>query len=70
MNLEQLIAVADETPKVMGKAEVVKQNLQVQHEKVSADNLKRILRIKNRELFFMLKKEKEVDLFIIYLLCY
>lgn len=37
MNLEQLIAVAEETPKVMGKAEVVKQNLQVQHEKVSAE---------------------------------
>jgi hypothetical protein len=41
-----------------------------EHEKVSADKLKRMLRIKNRELFFMLKKEKEVDLFIIYLLCY
>jgi hypothetical protein len=37
MNLEELIAVAEETPRVMGKAEVVKQNLQVQHEKVSAE---------------------------------
>jgi len=37
MNLEQLIAVAEETPKVMGKAEVIKQNLKTQHEKVSAE---------------------------------
>ena len=37
MNLEQLIAVAEETPKVMGKAEVIKQNLKSQHEKVSAE---------------------------------
>ena len=37
MNLEQLIAVAEETPKVMGKAEVIKQNLKTQHDKVSAE---------------------------------
>ena len=37
MNLEQLIAVAEETPKVMGKAEVLKQNLKAQHDKVSAE---------------------------------
>jgi len=37
MNLEQLIAVAEETPKVMGKAEVIKQNLKAQHDKVSAE---------------------------------
>lgn len=37
MNLEQLIAVAEETPKVMGKAEVIKQNLKSQHDKVSAE---------------------------------
>ena len=37
MNLEQLIAVAEETPKVMGNAEVIKQNLKTQHEKVSAE---------------------------------
>ena len=37
MNLEQLIAVAEEKPQVMGKAEVIKQNLKTQHDKVSAD---------------------------------
>ena len=37
MNLEQLIAVAEEKPKVMGKAEVIKQNLKTQHDKVSAE---------------------------------
>jgi|TARA_A200000159_G_scaffold156981_1_gene172504 hypothetical protein len=37
VNLSELIAVAEEPPRVMGKAEVVKQNLQVQHEKVSAE---------------------------------
>lgn len=37
MNLEQLIAVAEETPKVMGKAEVIKENLKTQHDKVSAE---------------------------------
>ena len=37
MNLEELIAVAEETPKVMGKAEVIKQNLKTQHDKVSAE---------------------------------
>ena len=37
MNLEQLIAVAEETPQVMGKAEVLKQNLKAQHDKVSAE---------------------------------
>lgn len=37
MDLSKLIAVAEETPKVMGKAEVIKQNLKIQHEKVSAE---------------------------------
>jgi hypothetical protein len=37
MNLEQLIAVAEEAPQVMGKAEVIKQNLKTQHDKVSAE---------------------------------
>ena len=37
MNLEELIAVAEEKPKVMGKAEVIKQNLKAQHDKVSAE---------------------------------
>jgi|TARA_A200000159_G_scaffold136324_1_gene135875 hypothetical protein len=37
MNLEQLIAVAEEKPQVMGKAEVIKQNLKTQHDKVSAE---------------------------------
>jgi hypothetical protein len=37
MNLEQLIAVAEEKPQVMGKAEVIKQNLKAQHDKVSAE---------------------------------
>ena len=37
MNLSELIAVAEEKPKVMGKAEVIKQNLKAQHEKVSAE---------------------------------
>ena len=37
MNLEQLIAVAEEKPQVMGKAEVLKQNLKAQHDKVSAE---------------------------------
>lgn len=37
MNLEQLIAIAEEKPQVMGKAEVIKQNLKTQHDKVSAE---------------------------------
>jgi hypothetical protein len=37
MDLSKLIAVAEEMPKVMGKAEVIKQNLKIQHEKVSAE---------------------------------
>jgi hypothetical protein len=37
MNLSELIAVAEEKPKVMGKAEVIKQNLKAQHDKVSAE---------------------------------
>jgi len=37
MNLSELIAVAEEKPQVMGKAEVLKQNLKAQHDKVSAE---------------------------------
>ena len=37
MNLSELIAVAEEKPQVMGKAEVLKQNLKTQHDKVSAE---------------------------------
>ena len=37
MNLSELIAVAEEKPQVMGKAEVIKQNLKTQHDKVSAE---------------------------------
>lgn len=37
MDLSKLIAVAEEKPQTMSKAEVIKNNLKVQHDKVSAE---------------------------------
>jgi hypothetical protein len=40
-----------------------------EHEKVSADKLKRILRIDNREFFISLKRDKEADKTICLVYC-
>lgn len=37
MDLSKLIAVAEEKPQTMSKAEVIKNNLKTQHDKVSAE---------------------------------
>jgi len=37
MDLSELIAVAEEKPQTMSKAEVIKNNLKNQHEQVSAE---------------------------------
>jgi len=37
MDLSKLIAVAEEKPQTMSKAEVIKNNLKIQHDKVSAE---------------------------------
>ena len=37
MDLSELIAVAEEKPQTMSKAEVIKNNLKIQHDKVSAE---------------------------------